>query len=93
VALIALLAQVGAYVPADEVQLGICDQIFTRLATSDNISESHSTYMVEMLETSEIIRLGTKRSLVSSVFLFLFLLLLLFFRTGVNDGCCCDRLS
>jgi DNA mismatch repair protein MutS len=65
VALIALLAQVGAYVPADDVELGVCDRIFTRLATSDNIHEDQSAYMVEMLETSEIVRLGTKRSLVS----------------------------
>ena len=64
VAIIQLLSQVGSYVPAEEVELSLCDRIFSRLGASDNIQQGQSTFMVEMSETAEIIRHATKKSLV-----------------------------
>ena len=63
-ALIALMAQVGSFVPASEATLGYCDKIFTRVGASDNISRGESTFMVEMLETSMILHNISSRSLV-----------------------------
>ena len=63
-ALIALMAQVGSFVPASEATLGCCDKIFTRVGASDNISRGESTFMVEMLETSMILHNISSRSLV-----------------------------
>lgn len=64
VALIALLAQMGSYVPADRARLGLVDRIFTRVGASDNLSQGQSTFMVEMTETATILREATRRSLV-----------------------------
>jgi DNA mismatch repair ATPase MutS len=63
-ALIALLAQVGSFVPADSARLGIADQLFARVGAKDDLFRDRSTFMVEMLETAEILRRATSRSLV-----------------------------
>ena len=54
-ALIVLLAQMGSFVPADAVTMGLVDKIFTRVGASDNISMGESTFMVEMNETASIL--------------------------------------
>lgn len=64
VALIAILAQMGAYVPAREAHIGILDKIFTRIGASDDLSRGQSTFMVEMTETANILHHATDRSLV-----------------------------
>ncbi len=63
-ALIVLLAQIGSFVPAKEVRLGIVDKIFTRVGASDNISMGESTFMVEMNEAASILNNISERSLV-----------------------------
>jgi DNA mismatch repair protein MutS len=63
-ALIVLLAQMGSFVPADSVRMGIVDKIFTRVGASDNISMGESTFMVEMNETASILNNISDRSLV-----------------------------
>lgn len=63
-ALIVLLAQMGSFVPADEVEIGIVDKIFTRVGASDNISMGESTFMVEMNEAALILNNISDRSLV-----------------------------
>ena len=63
-ALIAVLAQMGSYVPAAEARLGVLDQLFTRIGASDRLMEGESTFMVEMVETARILRHATNRSLV-----------------------------
>jgi DNA mismatch repair protein MutS len=63
-ALIVLLAQMGSFVPADGVRMGIIDKIFTRVGASDNISMGESTFMVEMNETASILNNISDRSLV-----------------------------
>lgn len=63
-ALIAILAQVGCYVPADYAELGIIDAIFSRVGSADNLYQDQSTFMVEMLETAAILRQATPRSFV-----------------------------
>ncbi len=63
-AIIVLLAQMGSFVPATEVKMGIVDKIFTRVGASDNISMGESTFMVEMNETASILNNLTNRSLV-----------------------------
>jgi len=63
-ALIVLLAQMGSFVPADSVRMGIVDKIFTRVGASDNISMGESTFMVEMNETALILNNISDRSLV-----------------------------
>lgn len=63
-ALIAILAQIGSYVPADYAHIGIIDKIFTRVGSSDNIYKHQSTFMVEMNETANILREATPKSLV-----------------------------
>ena len=63
-ALIVLLAQMGSFVPAEEVRMGIVDKIFTRVGASDNISMGESTFMVEMNETASILNNISDRSLV-----------------------------
>ncbi|MEN9907393.1 MAG: hypothetical protein RLZZ540_534 [Bacteroidota bacterium] len=63
-ALIVLLAQMGSFVPADSVKMGLVDKIFTRVGASDNISMGESTFMVEMNETASILNNISDRSLV-----------------------------
>lgn len=64
VALAALLAQVGSFVPAAAARIGLVDRIFTRAGASDDISQGRSTFLVEMSETGQILRHATPRSLV-----------------------------
>jgi DNA mismatch repair protein MutS len=64
VALIALLAQVGSFVPARKARVGIVDRIFTRVGASDELSRGQSTFMVEMTEAANILNNATARSLV-----------------------------
>ena len=64
VALIALLAQVGSFVPAREAHVGLTDRIFTRLGSGDDISRGASTFMVEMVEIANILNNATDKSLV-----------------------------
>ncbi|NND52850.1 MAG: DNA mismatch repair protein MutS [Flavobacteriaceae bacterium] len=63
-ALIVLLAQIGSFVPAESVRIGLVDKIFTRVGASDNISMGESTFMVEMNETASILNNISERSLV-----------------------------
>ena len=63
-ALITLMAQMGAFVPAQHARIGITDAVFSRLGASDDLSSGHSTFMVEMLETSHILKHATPQSLV-----------------------------
>ena len=63
-ALIVLMAQMGAFVPAKSVRMGVVDKIFTRVGASDNISMGESTFMVEMNETASILNNLSDRSLV-----------------------------
>ena len=63
-ALIVLLSQMGSFVPADSVRMGMIDKIFTRVGASDNISMGESTFMVEMNETASILNNISDRSLV-----------------------------
>ncbi|MFZ0565679.1 MAG: DNA mismatch repair protein MutS [Chlamydiales bacterium] len=64
VALIVVLAQIGSFVPAVQVHIGIVDKIFTRIGASDNLARQQSTFMVEMSETANILNNVTPRSLV-----------------------------
>ena len=64
VALIVLMAQVGSFVPAREAHIGLADRIFTRVGASDDIAQGRSTFLVEMSETSHILRHATPRSLI-----------------------------
>ncbi len=64
VALIAILAQAGSFVPAEEAEIGIVDRIFCRVGASDNLAEGQSTFMVEMAETANILHHVTPKSLV-----------------------------
>lgn len=63
VALIALMAQMGTYVPAASARIGAVDRIFTRVGASDNLARGESTFMVEMIETAGILNTATQRSL------------------------------
>ncbi len=64
VALIALLAQVGCWVPARSCRLGLVDRIFSRVGASDDLARGNSTFMVEMNETANILNNATPRSLI-----------------------------
>jgi DNA mismatch repair protein MutS len=64
VALLALLAQMGSFVPARKATIGIADRIFARVGASDELSRGQSTFMVEMTETARILNTATSRSLV-----------------------------
>src|SRR5690606_21185641 len=63
-ALIAVLAQAGSFVPAKRAKLPVIDRVFARVGASDNIARGHSTFMVEMQETANILHAATHRSLV-----------------------------
>lgn len=63
-ALITILAQTGSFVPADYAELGLVDQVFSRVGSADNLYQDQSTFMVEMLETAEILKRATARSFV-----------------------------
>jgi DNA mismatch repair protein MutS len=63
-ALIAVLAQAGAYVPAARAKLGLVDRLFSRVGASDNLARGRSTFMVEMVETAAILAQATERSFV-----------------------------
>jgi DNA mismatch repair protein MutS len=63
-ALIVILAQMGSFVPAKEARLGCVDRIYTRVGASDNLARGRSTFMVEMIETANILNTATPRSLI-----------------------------
>ena len=63
-ALISILAQVGSFVPAEHAEIGIVDQIFSRIGAADDLFRNQSTFMVEMLETATILKNATPRSFV-----------------------------
>lgn len=64
VALICILAQMGSFVPADEARIGLIDRIFTRVGATDYLTAGQSTFMVEMVETANILNNATNRSLI-----------------------------
>jgi DNA mismatch repair protein MutS len=63
-AIIAILAQIGSFVPATSAKIGIVDKIFSRIGSGDDLLKGQSTFMVEMLETSAILAQSTNRSLI-----------------------------
>ncbi len=63
-ALIAILAQIGYYVPAETAHIGVVDRLFSRVGASDDLARGHSTFMVEMVEAAAILNQATDRSLV-----------------------------
>jgi DNA mismatch repair protein MutS len=63
-ALLVILAQMGCFVPAQRMRLGVVDRIYTRIGASDNVAEGRSTFMVEMTETATILNTATRQSLV-----------------------------
>lgn len=64
IALIAILAQIGSFVPADEAEVAIVDRIFTRIGAADDLIGGRSTFMVEMAETRHALKEATRRSLI-----------------------------
>lgn len=64
VALIVIMAQMGSFIPADYGEIGLVDRIFTRIGASDDLSTGQSTFMVEMMETAELLLNASKRSLI-----------------------------
>ena len=63
-ALLVVMAQMGCFVPAERMRLGLVDRIYTRIGASDNVARGRSTFMVEMTETAAILNTATARSLV-----------------------------
>ena len=63
-ALIAIMGQIGSYVPAESAQLGLLDAVYTRMGAFDNMLKGESTFMVELSETADILKSATPRSLV-----------------------------
>jgi DNA mismatch repair protein MutS len=64
IGLIVILAQIGSYVPADTAEIGLVDRVFTRVGALDNLARGQSTFLVEMVETANILNNATERSLV-----------------------------
>ncbi|MGB6975094.1 MAG: DNA mismatch repair protein MutS [Terracidiphilus sp.] len=63
-AMLVLMAQMGSFVPAEKLRLGLVDRIYTRIGASDNVARGRSTFMVEMTETATILNTATPRSLI-----------------------------
>ena len=63
-AMLVLMAQMGSFVPAERLRLGLVDRIYTRIGASDNVARGRSTFMVEMTETATILNTATPRSLI-----------------------------
>ena len=63
-ALLVLMAQMGSFIPADEAEIGLADRIFTRVGAADDLARGQSTFMVEMVETANILNYATPKSLV-----------------------------
>jgi DNA mismatch repair protein MutS len=63
-AMLVLMAQMGSFVPADSLRMGIADRIYTRIGASDNVARGRSTFMVEMTETATILNTASRRSLI-----------------------------
>jgi len=63
-ALLVIMAQIGSFVPAKEAEIGLVDRIFSRIGAADDLARGQSTFMVEMVETANILRRATPRSLV-----------------------------
>ncbi|HEY6490718.1 MAG TPA: DNA mismatch repair protein MutS [Terracidiphilus sp.] len=63
-AMLVLMAQMGSFVPAQSLRLGLVDRIYTRIGASDNVARGRSTFMVEMTETATILNTATARSLI-----------------------------
>ena len=63
-ALLVIMAQIGSFIPAESAQIGLVDRIFTRVGAADDLSRGQSTFMVEMLETANILNHATAKSLV-----------------------------
>ena len=63
-AMLVLMAQMGSFVPAESMRLGLVDRIYTRIGASDNVARGRSTFMVEMTETATILNTATERSLI-----------------------------
>jgi DNA mismatch repair protein MutS len=63
-ALIVVLAHMGSFVPADAAEIGVCDQLFSRVGAADNLAAGQSTFMVEMTETANILRRATAKSFI-----------------------------
>jgi len=63
-ALIVIMAQMGSFVPASKAELGIVDKVFTRIGATDRVARGQSTFLVEMIETANILNNATRRSLV-----------------------------
>ena len=63
-AILVILAHLGSFVPATRATIGICDQLFSRVGASDNLAAGQSTFMVEMVETANILNRATKKSFI-----------------------------
>ena len=63
-ALLCIMAQIGSFIPADKAEIGLVDRIFTRVGAADDLARGQSTFMVEMVETANILNYATRRSLV-----------------------------
>jgi len=64
IGLIVILAQIGSFVPADKAEIGLVDRVFTRVGALDNLARGQSTFLVEMVETANILNNATEKSLV-----------------------------
>ena len=63
-ALLAIMAQIGCFVPAERMRYGLVDRVYTRIGASDNVARGRSTFMVEMMETATILNTATAQSLI-----------------------------